>query len=387
MFSSLFVASHPQPRACGHALLVLGLLLAALQTVGCSKSAARGPSDFARAVQLPELDVSAKQRAGDCVIETQASHRAWGKPLGLSLSASGPRVASVFRVPARLHVRDDGVATLLVDDGLLTLRGFTALERVELFLRGPSYDRALFFSPLAMFEPIERTSNLLELRHRIRGPLRLPGDRIQELSLGCSQLSLSQGDFDPKLAAKLFGHIGYAYARSGQTLELWGSADAGSGMKLQVFLPKGEWIELTVHEHAGEGSSARWLVSYQQGTELVVGWVLRSELQTSPQPLGVVSYAAGVRFLVPESVGERTCKRDLAIGVVGHGVATRLGTLRAGANWDFEDPDDAEHLEEGSEPRRLVPIRVPHAVWLTLEPEQQLVVRSSELRACDEEPD
>lgn len=387
MSPSPFAASHPRARLRRRlGVIAVTVVLASWPlAVACTGKPADGPRDFARGLALPELDVSAQQESSDCLIETQAPHRAWGRPLALRLRADGTPFAKVFRAPARLHVRDDGVSTLLVDDGLVTLRGYADLRQVELFPRGPIQDRALYLSPLAILEPVRRSANMLELRHRIRGPLRLPGDPTQELSVVCSQLSLSQGSFDPKISAQLLGRIGYAYARSGQQLDFWAAPDVGSGMKLQVFLPAGEWIELTVHERAGAGDTERWLVSYQQGTELVAGWVLRSSLETSPQKLGVVSYAAGVRFLVPENFGARSCKRALALGVMHRGVATRVGQLRAGTTWDFADPEDAER-EERFEHLGLVAIRVPHAVWLEPAPNHQLVVRASELRDCAVEP-
>lgn len=393
MPSSPFVVPHPQTRAQGlpkpmrQPRAARGTVLAVALLVGCSGKPPQGPRDFALSVRLPELDISSGQIQGDCVVETQAPHRAWGGTAPLSLRAAGPPFAEVSRAPARLHVRDDGVATLLVDDGLLSLRGYTQLSQVRLFPKGPVYDGAVYLAPPASLEPVRRTANMLDLRHRIRGPLRLPGDAPQALQLSCSQLSLSQGDFDPRVSAKLISRVGYAYARSGQQLDFWPTPDAGSGMRLQVFLPEAEWIELTVHEHAGSGATERWRVSYQQGTELVVGWVPRSELETAPQRLGVVSYAAGVRFLVPENAGRQSCKRELAVGVMSRGAATRIGTLRAGATWDFAEPDDAERLQQEPEERRLVPIRLPFAVWLKLEPEHSLVVRASELRRCDEAPD
>ncbi|MCA9645814.1 MAG: hypothetical protein H6718_19170 [Polyangiaceae bacterium] len=371
----------PRPRARRFWLFLAWL---AVLPIGCSGRPAEGPADFASRVELPELDIAARQDSSDCVVETHGSHRHWGRPLGLSIGAGEVPFAEVFRVPARVHVRDDGTATLLVDDGVLALRGYTSLSQLELFPNEPIFDRAIYLAPSAVLSPLGRRANLLELEHRIRGPVRLPGDPPQELSLVCSQLSLSQVEFDPKISAKLLGRIGYAYARSGQTLDLWGSPDAGSGMKLQVFLPQGEWIELAVHDHSGRGATERWRVSYQQGTELIVGWVLRSDLETSPQMLGVVSYAAGVRFLVPEYAGKQHCKRPLTLGVLHDGVARAVGSLRAGAYWDFADAEDAERLKREPALRRMIPIRLPHAVWLKLEPEHQLIVPSSELGKCDE---
>lgn len=383
MLSFLFVAPPPQTirlvwRAWSLAACVLLLLL------GCGQPPPEGPREFAVRIDLPELDVAARQHAGDCVIETHGSHQLWGRPVGLSFGAGKAPFAEVFRVPARIHVRDDGTTTLLVDDGVLTLRGYTELSQLELFPAEPIYDRAIVLAPSAALSPLRRRANLLELEHRIRGPLRLPGDPPQELSLVCSQLSLSQVNFDPSTSARIFGRIGYAYARSGQELNFWGSPDAGGGMRLRVFLPAGEWVELAVHDHAGRGATERWRVSYQQGTELIVGWVLRSELETSPQKLGVVSYAAGGQFLVPEYAGKQHCRRALTLGVLRDGVARAVGLLRPGAYWDFVDAEDSERLQREPKARRMIPVRLPHAVWLNPEPGHQLVFSSSELQKCDE---
>jgi len=356
---------------------VVGLL--ALCAQACKGRPAQSPTDFAPRGDLAELELPLTDAAGACQLETLAPHVDWAAPLPLRLSAAAPPALKVSRVPARIRVSGNGAARILVDDGILELAAQAQLTDLRLYPRRPLRDEAIVLLPQALLRPLEVNGGSLRVEHSLRGPLRLPRDNAQQLEVACADLAISRGAYDAAASVALLRRLGYAYLKGRQVVTLYPDAAADAGMRLRVFLPQGQWLELALH--SAPADTGRVLASYRQGAELMVGWIAAGDLELETKVPAPVSYAGAERFLIPQGIGTRRCRRPLELGVVQGASSAYVGRLRAGGGWDLAAAEEPDLDAPG-----LVPIHVPHASWLELLGGAQLVARAADLRRCQDPP-